>query len=188
MLAEKPADAPSGAQSKYDLIPFQILENKLREKFKDVDCESIINLIVISSKNGYISLFDVFFIFQNFFKNKDTLNYVIEKFLLPFFVVEPEMSRISYKNYLNFNLKLIIMKEFNVFSFRDFYDESKDNQLSVNPIYNIDYFQSISKIETISVILMLLFFSSIPNERKSSILFNLLDTEQKGVLTKKSLL
>ena len=171
--------------SKYDLLCFQIVENKIRTLFEKINAEDMINYIATLSNEMYISLVDLNHIAKMFIA-EEYKNQFMEYILLPFFVLSKNddgiNDAISYRNFINFNMKQIIAKELGQFKFEKFYTAEIDDDALANPKYNIDNLKQITKIDSIFVILFLLFFSSIRNEKKASILFDILDSDKNGIL------
>ena len=171
--------------SKYDLLCFQIVENKIKSLFEKINAEDMINYIATLSNEMYISLVDLNHIAKMFIE-AEYKNQFMEYILLPFFVLSKNSDgindAISYRNFINFNMKQIIAKELGQFKFEKFYTSEIDDDELANPKFNIDNLKQISKIDAIFVILFLLFFSSIPNEKKASILFDILDSDKNGIL------
>ena len=72
--------------SKYDLLCFQIVENKIRTLFEKINAEDMINYIATLSNEMYISLVDLNHIAKMFIA-EEYKNQFMEYILLPFFVL-----------------------------------------------------------------------------------------------------
>lgn len=171
--------------AKYDLLCFQLIEAKIKSVMSEIDAENLINFITMISFENYISIIDLNQI-TKLLSDTEKKNKIFDILFLPFFIL-PKKDEIitegmSYKNYLNFNMKLVVMKELEVFSFENFYNSQANNDGS-DPGYNLTNIKNLNKFDVISITLFFLFFSTtISNSRKASILFDILDAEKTGLL------
>ena len=172
--------------AKYDLLCFQLIETKIKSVISEIDAENLITFITMISYENYISIIDLNQI-TKLLSDTEKKNKIFDILLLPFFILAKKdeiiTEAMSYKNYLNFNMKLIVMKELEIFSFENFYNAQENNEDAANPSYNLTNIKNLNKIDVLSITLFFLFFTTtISSPRKASILFDILDTEKSGIL------
>lgn len=182
-------DYQSGSKlKKYDLISFQIIENNIHQWLKDVDLKNILKMITIASNDESISVSALKYILNQFLPEKKSAA-ILEILVLPFFFMNKEddssnlSSNESYDEYLIFNLKIIIAKELDLFSFATLFGANQEMKVKRgSPRFNIDNISRINQLDLTCVLSFFLFFCKESNEKKAELLFDILDYDKSGQL------
>ena len=180
--AETQSSSFSTSITQYEQQLFRPVESELRSSFRSVNVESMIGFLAMSAESQYIPSSLLSSILSQFATTPQREE-MWKELLLPFYVLPKEgllNSMISYKYYVNFNLRFLLMKEMNAFSYETLYKEEHEAKLKLSPMYNLTSYGSDLRLDLLSVVVLLLFYSEIDAERKAEILFKLLDSDYHG--------
>ena len=168
--------------TQYEQHLFKPVESELRSSFRSLNVESIISFLTMCAESQYISSSLLSTVLSQFMSDTQREE-IWKEMLLPFYILPKEgllNSMISYRYYANFNLRFLFMKEMNVFSYETLYKEEHEEKLKLSPIYNLTSYGSDLRLDMLSVVVLLLFYSEMDDERKAEMLFKLLDADYHG--------
>ena len=168
--------------TEYEQHLFKPVESELRSSFRSLNSDSIISFMMMCAESQYISSSLLSSVLSQFMTDEQREE-IWKELLLPFYILPKEgllNSMISYKYYVNFNLRFLFMKEMKVFTYETFYKDEYEEKLKLSPVYNLTSYGSDLRLDMLSVVVLLLFYAEIDNERKAEILFKLLDGDCHG--------
>ena len=168
--------------TEYEQHLFKPVESELRSSFRSLNADSIISFMMMCAESQYISSSLLSSVLSQFMTDEQREE-IWKELLLPFYILPKEgllNSMISYKYYVNFNLRFLFMKEMKVFTYETLYKDEHEEKLKLSPVYNLTSYGSDLRLDMLSVVVLLLFYAEIDNERKAEILFKLLDGDYHG--------
>ncbi len=141
----------------------------LFEEFKDEKGESLIKMIMISPmKNRAILPLDLSMVLTNLMSKSDILRDFF--FLLNNFNEEEKDP--TFLKYESINFKILVFHELDYFNFSDVFKKNISN--------------SFTPIVILNLILTILFYSPIDNEKKGEILYELLNPDKDGFIKERN--
>ena len=150
-------------------------ENLLSHLASNIDIKALVNEILFNSIHNYIKVPRLLEILTKYTKYPN----IILKYLESAFYIVPntskELQSQSYKNYFNFNLKMLILFEVGDFNqlFEEVIEVTPDFN-SKHPLYQKDY-----RLNAIFTIFFFIIFSHSANEEKIDLLFSIFDHDSK---------
>ena len=168
--------------TEYEQHLFKPVESELRSSFRSLNVDSIISFMMMSAESQYISSSLLSSVLSQFMTDEQREE-IWQELLLPFYILPKEgllNSMISYMYYVNFNLRFLFMKEMEVFTYETLYKDKHEEELKLSPVYNLTSYGSDLRLDMLSIVVLLLFYAEIDNERKAEILFKLLDGDYHG--------
>lgn len=157
----------------YEMIFYQLFEDKIYDTVGDIDLNSLINELLFYTKEKAILYSSLKAIIVRFFEEPTQ---ILQWLLLPFFCfVDTDHKKQAYYNFRKFNIKILILDQSKSFNIRNVKEIKENPELSFEEMGPV-------KMKTIYLIYFFLIFSKSDVQIKTEILFKLLDHENNNYI------